>query len=237
MIQIVNFWAHVTWKFDGRHKKNNRAPPLYYVKLCASFQNHRRIQTGVIVRKCSIWVKWWFFVPCDLKIWQMTLKNNRAHLLSYFKLCASFHRHLSIQNGATIRKRQICVKSGDFFVPCDLWNLTVDLENNRTPLLCSFKLCVSFHSLLWNQNKVAVWKHQIWGKSGDFLSRVTLKFDRWPWKTIGHLFYATSSLVLHFIAICEFKMESQSGNAQFGSKLTIFCPVWPWNLMDDLEKQ
>ena len=31
--------------------------------------------------------------------------------------------------------------------------------------------------------------------------------------------------------------ESQSGNAPFGSKLVIFCPVWPWNLTDDLEKQ
>ena len=28
-----------------------------------------------------------------------------------------------------------------------------------------------------------------------------------------------------------------SGNAQFGSKSVMFCPVWPWNLMDDLGKQ
>ena len=34
----------------------------------------------------------------------------------------------------------------------------------------------------------------------------------------------------------EFKLELQSWNAQFGSKSAIFCPVWPWNLMDDLEK-
>ena len=67
--------------------------------------------------------------------------------------------------------------------------------------------------------------------------RVTLKFDRGPWKIIKHLFYTTSSLVHHFIAICEFKMELQSGNAQFWSKLAIFGPTWPWNLTDDLEKQ
>ena len=41
-------------------------------------------------------------------------------------------------------------------------------------------------------------------------------------KTIGHLFYATSSFMHHFITIGEFKLESQSGNAQFGSNLTIF---------------
>ena len=36
---------------------------------------------------------------------------------------------------------------------------------------------------------------------------VTFKFDGWPWKTIEHLFYATSSFVHHSIAICEFKVE------------------------------
>ena len=59
----------------------------------------------------------------------------------------------------------------------------------------------------------------------------------WPWKTIRHLFYTTLSFVHHFKAIGEFKLELQSRNAQFGSKSTISCPVWPWNLMDDLEKQ
>ena len=51
--------------------------------------------------------------------------------------------------------------------------------------------------------------------------RMTLK------KTIGHLFYATSSFVHHFVAIGEFKLELQSGNAQFGSNATIFRAVWP----------
>ena len=122
------------------------------------------------------------------------------------------------------------------------------------------------------------------------LSRMTLKFDRWPWKTIGLLFYATSSFVHHFVAISEFKLELQSVNPQCGSKLAIFfpcdlefwqmtlknngapiliylklcawfcshwciqtgvtirkrpvwvkiddsCPLWPWSLRDDLEKQ
>ena len=34
-----------------------------------------------------------------------------------------------------------------------------------------------------------------------FLSHVTLKSDRWPWKTKRHLFYAASSFVHYFIAI------------------------------------
>ena len=142
-----------------------------------------------------------------------------------------------IQNGVTVRKRQIWVKIDDFFVPCDLeiWRMT--LKYNRAPLLCYFKLSASFHSHLWIQNGVTVWKRSIWVKIGDFLSCVTFKFDGWPWKTIGHLFYVISSFVHHLIAICEFKMELQSGNTKFGSKSAIFCPIWPSNLTDDLGKQ
>ena len=66
---------------------------------------------------------------------------------------------------------------------------------------------------------------------------MTLKFDEWPQKTIGHLFYATLSFLQHFVAIGEFKLELQSGNAQSRSKSTIILAVWPWNLMDDLQKQ
>ena len=124
-----------------------------------------------------------FLEPCDLAIWQMTSKNNRAPLLCYFKLCAAVRTHWWIQTGVTVRKRPIWVELDDFF------------------------------------------------------SCVTLKFDGSPWKTIGHLFYATSSFVQHFIAIGKFKLELPSGNAESGSKSTIFSAVWPWNLTDDLEKQ
>ena len=47
----------------------------------------------------------------------------------------------------------------------------------------------------------------------NFSARVTLKFEGWPQKTIGHLFYATLSVLPHFVAIGEFKLELQSGNA------------------------
>ena len=103
------------------------------------------------------------------------------------------------------------------FVPHDLEIWWMTLENNRASLLCCFKLCATFHSHRWIQTGVTVRKCPIWVKFDDFESRVTLKFDVWPWKTIGHLFYATSSFVHHFLAIGEFKLELQSGNAQFGS--------------------
>ena len=73
-------------------------------------------------------------------------------------------------------------------------------------------------------------------KIGNFLSCVTLKFDEWPRKLIGH-FYTTVSFGYHFKAIGEFKLKLNSGNTQFGSNSAIFCPMWPWNLMDNPNKQ
>ena len=128
-----------------------------------------------------------FLEPCDLKIWRMTLKNNRAPLLSIIKLYASSHHHIWIQTGVTVQKR---------------WSWVV------TSVTLTFDL--------WP------WP---------------FKLDGWPWKTIGHLFYATSSFVHHFVAIGEFKLELQSGNAQSGSNSMIFRAVRPWNWEDDLEKQ
>ena len=205
-----------------------------------------------------------FFSPCDLEIWWMTLKNDRAPLLHHIKLCASFQIYQSIQTEVTVRKHSIGVKIGDFlsrvtlkfdgwpwktighlfyttssfmpkpwvnwnwsyspeilnsgqnrqfFVLCDLeiWRMTLD--NNRAPLLYYIELCASFQSHEWIQTGVTVRKCSIWVKICNFLSSVTLKFDGWPWKTIGHLFYVASSFVHHFIAISGFKLELQSGNS------------------------
>ena len=105
-----------------------------------------------------------------------------------------------------------------FFSPCDLEIWWMTLENNTALLLYYTKLCASFQFHRWIQIGVTVRKRSIWVKISNFLSRVTLKFDGWPWQTIGHFFYATSSFVYHFIPIDEFKFELQSGNAQFGSK-------------------
>ena len=166
----------------------------------------------------------------------MTFKHNRAPFLCYcyFKLCASFHSHWWFQTGVTVRKRPIWVKISDVFVPFNLeiWQMT--LKSNRAPLLCYFKLCASFHSHWSIQTGVTVRKQPVWVKIGNFLSRVTLKLDRWPWKTIGHRFYATLSFVHHFIAIGQFKrMELQFGNAQIGAKfvltsVTSTFDLWSW---------
>ena len=127
-----------------------------------------------------------------------------------------------------------------FFVPCDLEIWWMTLENYMAPYLYYIMLCASFQSRQWIQTGVTVWKRSIRVKISIFLSRVTLEFDRWPWKTIRHLFYVASSFMHNFIAISEFKLELQSGNAQFGSKSTFFSRVtlkfdgWPWKTIGHL---
>ena len=125
-----------------------------------------------------------FFSPCDLKFdgWP---KKNMECFLYYFKLCES-----------------LC--------DLDIWQMT--LKNKRAPLLYYIKLWVSFQSHGWIQTGVKVRKRSIQVNIGDFLSRVTLKFDRWTWKTIGHLCYAISSFVHHFLAIGELKLQLQLQN-------------------------
>ena len=94
-------------------------------------------------------------------------------------------------------------------------------------------LCASFQSHLWIQIGDTVRKRPIWVKIWDFLSRVTLNFDGWPRKTIGHLIYATANFVHHLVAMCEFKLELQSGNTQIGwtfvlTYVTLTIDLWHW---------
>ena len=118
-----------------------------------------------------------------------------------------------------------------FFILYDIEIRWMTSKNKKAPLLGHIKLSALFQSHQWIQTGVTIHKCSI---QVNFLSPVTLKFDRWPWKTTGHLFCATSSFMRHFIAIYQFKLELQSGNVKFGSKSTILCPVWPWNLTDNL---
>ena len=151
----------------------------------------------------------------------MTLKKQRTPPLSYIKLCASCQSHGWIQTGITALNRSIWVKIGIFF-PCDLEIWQMILTNNRAPLLCCFKLRASFHSHQWIQTGVTVRKHPISVKIDDFLSRVTLKFDRWPWEWIGYLFHATSSSVHHIVAIGGFKLELRVPKRLIGVKIDDF---------------
>ena len=179
----------MTLKFDGwpvktiGHLFYTTSSLVHHFKAMCEFKLKLQSGNAQFGSKSAI-----FFVPCDLEISWITMKNNRAPLLYYIKLCSSFRSHQWIQTWFTVRKRSIRVKIVHFFVLCDLeiWRMT--LKNNRAPFLCYFKLRVSFRSHWCFQTGIGVRKRPTWVKNKRlFFSRVSLKFDGWPWKTIGHL--------------------------------------------------
>ena len=81
-----------------------------------------------------------------IEIWWVTSKNNRASLLCYVKLCATFQSHWWIKTGVTVQKCPIHIDSGQnqrFFCPMWPWNLTDDLEKTlgNSSMLCQ-ALCI-----------------------------------------------------------------------------------------------
>ena len=125
-VKIVTFVVPCDLEIWQMTLKNNRAPFLYYIKLCAPLQSHRWIQTGVTFQKCLIWVKIDIFLALTLKFWRMTLKNNRAPLLSIIKLCVSYHHSIWIQIGVMVKNSSVG------FWPLWPWPLTSDLELLKT---------------------------------------------------------------------------------------------------------
>ena len=126
------------------------------------------------------------------------------------------------------------------FRPCDLeiWWMTRKIIRHVFHTISSF--VYHFRSISESN-----WSHSPktpnLGKFDDCFSRVTLQFDVWPWKTIGNLFYATSSFVHVLVAIGEFKLELQSGSAQnwlkiddFFSRVSLQFDIWPWKTKGNL---
>ena len=141
-VEIGGILSCVTLKFHGWPWKT--IGDLFFTT--SSFVHHFKaigeVKLELLSGNAHFGSKLAIFVPCDLEIWRMTLKNNREPFLYYIKLCASFQSHDLIQSGVT------------------------------------------------------VWKRSIRVKIGNFLSRATLKFKGWPWKTIEHLPYAASSFCI-----------------------------------------
>ena len=108
------------------------------------------------------------FGLCDLEISWMTLKYNRAILLYYVKLCASFQSHYLIQFGITVQKRPIRVKIGNFclvIVKIDEWPW-----KTKAHLLCYSNHFTSFRSHQWIQSGVLVRKCPILGQNWLFFA-------------------------------------------------------------------
>ena len=162
-VKIGNFLSRVTLKFHGWHWKT--IGQLFYTT--SSFVHHFKVMGEFkLVLQCGnaqFGSKRQFFIPCELKIWWMTLEKNRAPLLYYVKLCASFQIHRGIHTGVTVWKRSIRVKVGNYcpVYPRNLGEFELEFQSGNA---------------------------QFGSKSIGFLSRLILKILTWPPKIIGHLF-------------------------------------------------
>ena len=144
----------------------------------------------------------WFLEPCDLEIWRMTFKNNRAPLLCCFQLCAWFHCHMWIQTGVRVRKRLS-------------WVLTsVTLTYDLWPWPFAWTSLLSMVHVITPENFMMIW----WWEHGekgvtdgqtDWTSHIAawsqLKMKCPPWFPCTYL---------------EWKALEQRGH------LKSFCPPW-----------
>ena len=193
---LVSFWHSQPTKLGATYLDVF----LYYVKFWASFQIHRWIETGVTVRKRSIRVEICYILSCvtfkfDGCLWKTMGASSMLSQASCITSDPSVKSNLSYSPGTP----NSC-QNWRFLVPRELESWWMILKNKRAPLLYYIKLCETFQIHGWNQTGVAIGKCLIWVKIGNLWSHVTLKCYRWPWKTIGHLSYAASSLCI----ICSY---------------------------------
>ena len=168
--------------------------------------------------------------------WNLTddLEKQLAPILCHFKLCAWFCSRQWIPTGVTVWKRSIRSKLMIFFAMWP-WNFMNDLDKTIGYLLYA---TVSFvhHFVAMGELKLELYFRNAEFRSKlfwFFLSRVTLIFDRWPWKTIRRFFYTTLRSVHHFATIIKFKLQFVLGHAQIGAKfvltsMTFSFDFWPW---------
>ena len=115
----------------------------------------------------------WFLESCDLEIWRITLKNNRALLP-----CAtsSFLHHFVAIGEFKLELQSGNIQSGsNSTIFLAVWPF-MTLKNYRAPLLSTIKLYASFHRNMWIQTGVTVRK-----RLNGVMTSVTLTFDLWPW--------------------------------------------------------
>ena len=117
-------------------------------------------------------------------------------------------------------------------------------------LYATSELCASFQSHQWIQTRVIVRKRPIrvkrvtvqkcpiWVKIDYFFHRVTLKFDAWPWKNNRAPLLCCFKLCASFHSHQWIQTRVIVWKRPIRVKIHDFsCPVWPWNLMNDLKKQ
>ena len=92
-----------------------------------------------------------FFDPCDLKLWGMTLQNNREPLPCLWKLCVAFQSHPWIRFWVIIRKHSRQSQIVSFSPACDLEILQMTFKTIGASSMLLQALCIIWKpSVYWN---------------------------------------------------------------------------------------
>ena len=103
----ISFLSNLHWVQKIPSKLTLRSPFLTGLRKTRQIWRIWKLWLAYSLETPNLGQNWPFSVPCDLKIWWMNLNNNRASLLDYFKLCASFRSQMWIQTRVTVRQCSI----------------------------------------------------------------------------------------------------------------------------------
>ena len=185
-IQIIDCSACVTLKFDRWPEKQQGTSFILSQALCIISNPVMNSNWSYSLETLSSGRNWWYFVLCDLEIWWMAVELNMAPLLYYTKLCASFHIHPRSQTGVTVRKCPFQVNIGNFLSHSNF-------NTDGLPCQTIGHLFYTTLSFVHHFKAMGEFKLELQSGNAHFRSKsaifahVTLKFDGWLWKTIGHI--------------------------------------------------
>ena len=147
----------------------------------------------------------------------MTLKNNRAPLLSNIKLYASFHHHMWIQTGVTVRKRSSWVVTS-VTLTFDLW-----------PWPCAWTLRWSLVITSENFMMIRWWEHS---KKGVTDRRTDRRTDgqtenticRAAWSQLKKISCSFNNWLISFYTTVNHSILESTGEGQsFGATTSSHC--------------
>ena len=158
-----------------------------------------------------------FFVRCDLEIWQMTMKNNRAPFLYYIKLYACIISSPYVNSNWSYGPE--AVKRSHGFCDLDLW-----------PLTLTFCTDITF------VNRNNSWKFQYDTMTGTLSKRCDRRTDRqteisvlraaWSQLKTTPVVEIFISQFSHHLAQAHSKLSAIPGFIRLCSKLREFYPNW-----------
>ena len=159
------FLASVTLKFVRWPWKENQGTFfILHQDLCIISKPSVNSNWRYSLETLNSGKNWWFIIPCDLEIWYMTFRINRAPFL-YEVLCIISNPWVKSNWSYSLETLNLG-QNWQFFILCDLEIRWMTLENYRAILLYEVKLYALFqsHGLI-----------QTWVTVGDFYTPCTTK--------------------------------------------------------------